>query len=247
MTDVRIGCSGFSYPDWRGTFYPQDLPERKWFEYYCSRFRTVELNVTFYRLPQPAAFDAWRRRSPPDFLFAVKGSRFITHVKRLLDPAGPLKIFFQRARRLENKLGVVLWQLPPSFGIDIKRLGIFLKQLDKYPVRDALEFRHESWLTKDVVELCREHNAALCTADWPRFLDEAPSTADFVYIRRHGEAGSYATRYSKDELQKDAARIKTFRGQKKDVYEYFNNDAFGYAPLNARELSDMIGRHRKSG
>jgi uncharacterized protein YecE (DUF72 family) len=247
MTDLRIGCSGFTYQDWRGNFYPEGLPERKWFEYYCTVFPTVELNVTFYRLPQPTAFDAWYVKSPPSFQFAVKGSRFITHVKRLLDPAGPVKLFFQRTLRLKEKLGVVLWQFPPSFAINIERLERFLEILRRYPVRTALEFRHESWITDDVVGLCREHNAGLCMADWPEFVNDLPVSAGFVYLRRHGAGGSYATRYSHEELERDAARIRKYLRQRHDVYVYFNNDAYGYAPENARELTAMLHGRRKGG
>lgn len=240
MPDLRIGCSGFAYQDWRGRFYPEDLPERKWFEHYCTAFSTVELNVTFYRLPQPAAFDTWHAKSPPGFLFSVKGSRYITHVRRLLNPAEPVKLFIQRALRLKEKLGVVLWQFSPSYKIDLRRLANFLKRLRAYPVRNALEFRHESWITEDVIGLCRERNAALCMADWPAFLDDLPAAADFVYIRRHGEGGSYATKYSSAQLKKDAERIRTYLKQGKDVFLYFNNDAYGYAPENAREIAAML-------
>jgi uncharacterized protein YecE (DUF72 family) len=209
-------------------------------------FPTVELNVTFYRLPQPAAFDTWYEKSPPYFLFSVKGSRFITHVKRLLNPAGPVNLFFQRALRLKEKLGVVLWLFAPSFTVNIERLQNFLKLLRNYPVRTALEFRHESWITDDVIELCREHNSCLCIADWPEFASDLPVTADFVYLRRHGEGGSYATRYSHGELATDAARIREDLRRKKDVYVYFNNDAYGYAVENARELMEMFRRRMKS-
>lgn len=246
MPDLRIGCSGFTYQDWRGRFYPQGLPERKWFEHYCTVFSTVELNVTFYRLPQPAAFDTWYEKSPSRFLFSIKGSRFITHVKRLLNPVGPVKLFFQRALRLKEKLGVVLWQFAPSFTVNIERLENFLKLLRKYPVRTALEFRHESWITDDVFGLCREHKAGLCMADRPEIVKELPVTADFVYFRRHGESGSYATRYSQRELATDAARIRQYLRRGKDAYIYFNNDAYGYAAENARELMEMFRRKMKS-
>ncbi len=240
MPDLRIGCSGFNYPGWRGNFYPADLPQKKWFEYYCRVFNTVELNVTFYRLPLASTFKKWHDETPEDFVFSLKGSRFITHIKRLIEPEEPLKLFFKRAMNLKNKLKVVLWQFPPSFKINTPRLKRFLKLLKKYSVRHTLEFRNESWISEDVVDLCRENNVSLCMADWPEFIDKLPVTSDFVYMRRHGTDGSYATSYSRAYLKKDAKRIKNYLRDKKDVYIYFNNDAFGYAPKNARELMEML-------
>ncbi|MEN8264622.1 MAG: DUF72 domain-containing protein [Nitrospirota bacterium] len=240
MPDVRIGCSGFSYSSWKGTFYPEKLARRKWLQHYCSVFSTVELNVTFYRLPAPATFDKWYQETPRDFTFSLKGSRFITHVKRLSVKEESLDLFFNGALRLKEKLKVVLWQFPPTFKINTERLINFLRLLGDYPVRNTLEFRHESWITSDVIDICKEHNTGLCMADWPVFIDEIPVTSDFVYIRRHGEGGSYDTCYSKAALRKDSKRIKDYLKDGKDVFIYFNNDACGYAPGNARELIDIL-------
>lgn len=240
MPELKIGCSGFHYWGWKGNFYPPDLPQKKWLDFYCKIFNTVELNVTFYRLPLASTFSKWHNETPSDFVFSIKGSRFITHIKRLLDPQEPLEIFFERALNLKEKLRVVLWQFSPSFKINIERLKFFLKLLKKYPVKNTLEFRHESWITEEVIDLCRKHNISLCTADWPEFIDELPVTSDFVYIRRHGKGGSYATCYSKAELKKDAKRIRNYLKNDKDVFIYFNNDAFGYAPKNAKELMEML-------
>ena len=240
MPELKIGCSGFNYGGWKGNFYPPDLPQKKWLDFYCKIFNTVELNVTFYRLPLASTFSKWHNETPSDFVFSIKGSRFITHIKRLLDPQEPLEIFFERALNLKEKLRVVLWQFSPSFKINIERLKFFLKLLKKYPVKNTLEFRHESWITEEVIDLCRKHNISLCTADWPEFIDELPVTSDFVYIRRHGKGGSYATCYSKAELKKDAKRIRNYLKNDKDVFIYFNNDAFGYAPKNAKELMEML-------
>lgn len=240
MPEIKIGCSGFNYWHWKGNFYPEDLPQRKWFEYYCKVFNTVELNVTFYRLPLQKIFDKWYKETPPEFVFSLKGSRFITHVKRLIDPEQPLELFFERILRLKEKLKVVLWQFSPGFKIDIGRLEYFLKLIKKYPAKNTLEFRHKSWITDDVINLCKEHDVSICMADWPEFIDDLPVTTDFVYIRRHGEGGSYATCYSKTELKKDAKRIKNYMKDKKDVFIYFNNDYHGYAPRNARELIKML-------
>lgn len=240
MPSLFIGCSGFSYPHWRGRFYPEDLPQSRWFDYYCSVFSSVELNVTFYRLLKPETFDGWREKSPPGFSFSVKGSRFITHVKRLLDPEEPLERFFEGVLRLEEKLGAVLWQFPPGFGRDTARLARFLSALARYPVRSALEFRDESWCTEEIRVLCRENGSALCMADWPPFINELPVTSNLVYIRRHGRGGSYAGRYSPDELNCDALRIRGYLNEGRDVRIYFNNDAHASAAENARELASIL-------
>ena len=240
MPEPRIGCSGFTYRHWKGNFYPHNLPQTQWLAYYCTVFKTVELNVTFYRLPLVKTFEKWHAETPADFAFSLKGSRFITHIKRLLDPEEPLDLFFERALRLKEKLKVVLWQFSPGFKIDLERLSRFLKFLGNYPVRNTLEFRNESWMTKKAIDLCRERNICLCMADWPAFLDDLPVTSDFVYIRRHGEGGNYATNYSQTALEQDARRIKRYVKSGKDVFIYFNNDFHGYAPRNARELTEML-------
>lgn len=179
-------------------------------------------------------------KHPRILLSLVKGGKFITHVKRLLEPEQPLELFFARALRLKKKLKVVLWQFSPGFKIELERLKKFLELLRQYPVRSTLEFRHESWITDKVIDFCKECNVGLCMADWPEFLNDLPATADFVYMRRHGKGGDYATCYSKAELKKDARRMKNFTKEGKDVFVYFNNDAYGYAPKNAQELMEMM-------
>ncbi len=240
MADLHIGCSGFNYPDWRGRFYPEGLPQREWFGHYCSIFRSVELNVTFYRLVKPETFSRWQRMTPANFSFSIKGSRFITHVKRLVDPEEPLDRFFDGALHLGDKLQVVLWQFPPGFACDMDRLERFLALLDRYPVRHTLEFRNETWCTAQVTALCRQHRAALCMADWPAFDNDLPITSDFVYLRRHGHQGNYATSYSSDELEADAHRIAGYLAQGLAVYIYFNNDINAHAPANALELAGLL-------
>jgi len=246
MPALFIGCSGFSYPHWRGRFYPAKLPLSRRFDFYCSVFSSIELNVTFYRLLKPATFDRWRLSSPPGFAFSVKGSRFITHVKRLMDPEAPLERFFEGVLRLEDKLKAVLWQFPPGFGRDAARLERFVAALEAYPVRNALEFRNESWLTEETFDLCRRTNTTLCLADWPPFIADLPLSADFVYLRRHGSGGNYASSYSPAELESDARRIRGYRDSGRDVHIYFNNDVHGYAPENARELTGLLGPGRNS-
>jgi uncharacterized protein YecE (DUF72 family) len=240
MPKYRIGCSGFLYDSWKGTFYPEELPHKKWLSFYVEKFNTVELNVTFYRLLKKEAFDRWYKETPPDFTFSLKGSRFITHVKKLKDVELPLSTFFNVTAPLMEKLEVVLWQLPPNLKVNLKNLEDFIEILRKYPVRHVFEFRHKSWITNKVFNLLSASNIAVCMADWPEFIDELPLTADFVYIRRHGEGGSYATNYTTEQLKRDAKRIKAYLKQDKDVYIYFNNDAFAYAPKNAMELRDIL-------
>jgi uncharacterized protein YecE (DUF72 family) len=240
MADLEIGCSGFSYSHWRGGFYPEKMPQKEWFHYYCSIFSTVELNVTFYRLPEPSTFEKWHKETPDDFVFSLKGSRYITHIKRIKEPEESLKIFFNNASKLKKKLRTVLWQFPPSFKADIERLHRFLRLLKKYPVRNTLEFRNESWITEETVSICKEFNVSLCMADSPDFVNDLPVTAGFVYIRRHGKESSRDTCYSKIDIKRDAERIKKYLKTKRDVFIYFNNDAFGCAPKNAQELIEQI-------
>lgn len=244
MATLRIGCSGFLYDDWRGNFYPENLSRTHWLEYYCTKFLTVELNVTFYRLPERETFAKWYSSTPEGFIFSLKGSRFVTHVKKLKDCAEPIEALFSRASVLKEKLGVILWQLPPSFEMDLERLKHFLETIRPYQARNTFEFRNKTWINKKVIDLLEKEDATLCMADWPEFLDELPLTADFVYIRRHGEGGSYATSYSTESLTKDVKRIRAYLRQKKGIFIYFNNDANGYAPKNAGELIRLIGKKR---
>ncbi len=245
VADLRIGCSGFLYDHWRKNFYPEDLSKSYWLEYYSKRFSTVELNVTFYRLPERETFTKWYLSTPEGFIFSLKGSRFITHVKKLKDCAEPIEAFFSRASLLKEKLGVILWQFPPNFSMELVRFKEFLEALRPYFMRNTFEFRNKTWINKKVIDLLEKEKAGLCTADYPEFLDKLPLTADFVYIRRHGEDGSYATSYSAESLKGDAKRIKAYLKQKKEVFIYFNNDAQGLAPRNAAELITLIDKKKK--
>ena len=242
--NIYIGTSGYHYSHWeRGVFYPPDLPKGKKLEYYTRFFNTVELNVTFYRLPQEKAFLSWHKRTPAHFLFAIKGSRFITHIKRLKDPYEALTRFFARATKLREKLGVVLWQLPPRYKSNPERLRNFCEALtpwDQY--RHAFEFRHPSWFNLEVYQILKSFKMSLCHADWPGLKIEIPTNFPFIYIRRHGppEERLYTGCYSIGEIQRDADFIKEQSNQGKDIFVYFNNDAFGYAVRNALELKKML-------
>lgn len=240
MPKYKIGCSGFLYDSWRGNFYNEFLPQRRWLFSYAEKLDTVELNVTFYRLLKKEAFERWHKETPPQFSFSLKGSRFITHIKKLKDVELPLSTFFNTTAPLMEKLEVVLWQLPPNFKVNLKNLEAFIEAIRPYPVRHVFEFRHKSWISKRVFKLLSGSNIAVCMADWPEFINELPLTADFVYMRRHGEFGSYATDYTTEQLKKDAKRIKAYLKLDKDVYVYFNNDAVGYAPKNAMELKGIL-------
>jgi uncharacterized protein YecE (DUF72 family) len=235
-----IGTSGFAYDDWEGVFYPEGLPKRQWLKYYSEVFSTVELNVTFYRLPRAETFKKWNDETPEGFSFSLKGSRFITHIKRLLEPQEPIQRFIDASKPLRAKTSVVLWQFPPGFGVDMERLRNFLSLLKPFGLRHCFEFRNETWLREDVFSLLSKAGASACMADWPPFIDELPVISDFVYIRRHGKGGSYATSYTDEELREDARRIRKYLKKGLDVYIYFNNDFSGYAPKNALTLKRLL-------
>lgn len=239
-----VGTSGFMYEHWGdGVFYPAGLSKSAWLEFYTEHFDTVELNVAFYRLPSEDAFRSWFRRTPDDFTFALKGSRFITHIKRLEDCRGPLKLYFKRARLLRDKLSVVLWQLPPRFKKDAPRLAGFVRALKGYrSTRHAFEFRDATWFDEEVYEILHGAGAALCMADWPRYDVKVPETADFVYLRRHGPEGGrlYTGCYPRSDLQRDAQAIKRWLAGGTDVYIYFNNDELGWAVKNALDVKRFI-------
>ncbi len=239
---LYIGTSGYSYKHWSGgVFYPAGLKQNKWLEYYCKHFNTVELNVTFYRLPKQVVFAGWDRRTPEGFVFAIKGSRFITHIKRLKVSAQPLKLMFERAKPLAKKIDVVLWQLPAGFKCDTERLSSFLRHLSKYKkFRHVFEFREASWFNNKIFQLLKKNNIAVCSADWPNCSRGLHLTADFVYIRRHGTGAKlYSGCYSNAQLKKDAKLISKQLSAERDVYIYFNNDAHGWAVENAKTLKKI--------
>src|SRR5687767_14193472 len=185
---LRIGCSGWQYKHWRGDFYPEDLPQKRWFEHYASVFDTVEINNSFYRLPEAETFAQWASRAPMRFLFAVKASRFLTHMKKLKDPEEPVERFFSRARALRRHLGPVLYQLPPGFKLDYPRLEHFLQILPR-DVRHVIEFRDPSWYADEVLALLERYSVALCLHDMPGSATERQRVGPFVYVRFHGASG----------------------------------------------------------
>ncbi len=234
-----IGTSGWHYDHWRLLFYPDRLPKAGWLEFYSRHFTTVELNNSFYRLPSEAAFANWRQSSPDGFVFAVKVSRFITHIKRLKDIEEPVKTFLGRARILEEKLGPLLYQLPPSMHRDDGRLDSFLSILPP-GMKHVLEFRHESWLDEGAFDLLRRYNVGLCVFDMPGLTCPLAATADFAYIRFHGSTGLYSSCYSDEELADWAGRLAGLAPEVKEVYIYFNNDAEAFAVRNALTLGNYL-------
>lgn len=238
---IFIGTSGYSYTHWgEGVFYPEGLKENKWLEYYCRFFNTVELNVTFYRLHQKNVFKGWNKRTPKDFLFVAKGSRYITHVKKLKDINEPLIRLFDLLKELREKLGVVLWQFPPGMKVDIKKLDNFCEKISKYKIRHAFEFRHPSWFNEEIYCLLKKYNFSLCIAHSPYWPLVEVVTSDFVYLRFHGGESLYGSNYSEKELKSWANKAKIWLSKGLDFYAYFNNDAYGYAVKNALRLKELL-------
>lgn len=240
MKPVRIGCSGWNYEDWRGGFYPQREPKRRWLELYARRFDTVEVNATFYRLPTRKATTAWAAQAPDGFTFAVKASRYLTHIRRLADAREGIALFYERLEPLidAGRLGPVLWQLPEQFHRDDKRLGEWLEALPAG--QHAIEFRHRSWFAKPVMDALRSRQVALTIGDHPRRpFQTTDATAPWRYVRFHYGARGRSGNYSRTELERWARRIAAWR-RSQQVWAYFNNDWRGYAPANARFLRSRL-------
>jgi uncharacterized protein YecE (DUF72 family) len=237
---ARIGTSGFCYPHWRGVFYPRDLHQARWLEYYQERFDTLEVNSTFYRLPKPETLLKWKQSVGPGFMFSLKASRLITHLKRLKDAEGALALFLGRAKILGNLLGPVLYQLPPSFKLDIGRLGAFLALLPE-GICHALEFRHPSWFIHEVRSLLIRQGVSFCIADGPD-AHQNPRwiTSETAYIRFHGPAWQRQPQYRIEQLAKWAERIEGYLKEGLNVFAFFNNDAHGFAVKNAEQLKRLL-------
>lgn len=242
MNRVYIGTSGWSYKEWRKHFYPADVPAKREFEFYATQFPTVEINATFYRLPTRKMVKGWRDKAPPGFVFAVKGSRFITHILKISGASKGLRKYFSRIKPLQKRIGPVLWQLPPFMKKNLERLKKFLKILPK-DYCHAVEFRHPSWYEgTDTFELLRKYNAAHANLSSLRMPMNLTVTADFVYIRFHGLEGGASHDYTRAELEPWAKFIRSQARAGKTVYAYFNNDLNVHAPDNARMLMEMTGK-----
>uniref|UniRef100_A0A7V4WLC7 DUF72 domain-containing protein n=1 Tax=Candidatus Caldatribacterium saccharofermentans TaxID=1454753 RepID=A0A7V4WLC7_9BACT len=239
LVTVRIGTSGWIYDHWKGVVYPENLPKRAWLAFYATLFDTVEINTSFYHLPKETALTRWYAETPPSFLFAVKASRYITHVKKLRDVEEPLALFFRRVELLKEKCGPLLFQFPPRFTFHREILVAFVARLASH-FRYVFEFRHPSFFCKEVYDLLRRHNIALCFADTPFFPYAEVVTASFVYLRLHGSRSLYTHCYDREELESWAEKIRSF-SRMGEVYCYFDNDYQGFAVQNAQELLKILG------
>jgi uncharacterized protein YecE (DUF72 family) len=240
--DIRIGTSGFHYKHWLGTYYPAGTKQGGMLEHYLQDFDTVELNNTFYQLPKESSFEAWRDATPPDFLYAVKGSRFITHMIKLKDAERGLINFLPRAELLGPKLGPILWQLPPGWKVNLERLESFLSVLPPEH-RYSFELRNPTWMTDEVFDLLRKYNAAYCIYELAGYQTPLEITADWTYIRLHGPtAFKYQGSYTDAQLGEWARRIRDWSRRMKAIYVYFDNDDSAYAVYNAMTLKRMVAK-----
>ena len=241
MAKIHIGTSGWNYKHWLGRFYPEKIRPADMLSFYLQHFSTVELNNSFYHLPSVKSFRNWHQTVPDNFIFAVKGSRFITHMKKLKAPKTSTRKFFTRVEKLEEKLGPILFQLPPHWKINVPRLGTFLERMPGQ-YRYAFEFREQSWFTERVYELLRQHQAALCIYHMSGYETPMEVTANFVYVRFHGAQSTYGGSYSESQLKAWAERIAYWREQGKEVFAYFNNDPEAHAIANAKSLARFLGQ-----
>jgi uncharacterized protein YecE (DUF72 family) len=242
---LMVGTSGWCYKHWgHGTFYPDGLNQKNWLSFYSERFLTVEINNTFYNTPKEHVFTKWRDTVPRGFIFSVKMNKFVTHNVKLKDPALHLERFFKPCSALGDKLGPILFQFGGSFSIKPERLKVALEYIKRQPyVKEpklVFEFRNLDNLTDEVIAMLKAHNAALCFSDYPGAVTTGPVTADLIYIRRHGPADTYSSRYDRNRLEEDAACIRNWLQKGKDVYVYFNNDVDGFAVQNAAELLNLL-------
>jgi uncharacterized protein YecE (DUF72 family) len=245
---LRIGCSGWNYKSWRGRFYPTELPASAWLRHYVGQFDTVETNATFYRLPARETFASWRDQTPEGFVMAIKASRYLTHLKRLIDPEEPVARLFDRAAGLGTRLGPVLYQLPASMARDDDRLARLLAVLPAQlvvedggtvPLQHVFEFRHPSWYVDETFARLADHGATLCLHDMAGSAIDASGVGPFTYVRFHGAAGKYHGSYHDDVLAGWARRLAAEWRAGRDVYGYFNNDPDAVATHDARRLRDM--------
>jgi uncharacterized protein YecE (DUF72 family) len=237
----RIGTSGWIYRHWHGVFYPETLAQEHWYPYYAAHFDTVEINYSFYRLPSEAAFDRWHAQAPAGFLYSVKANRYLTHLKRLKDVEVPLERFLSRVRRLGDKLGAILWQLPPRWPADPARLRSFAALLP-LELHHVFEFRDPSWFTPAVYDVLREFDLGFCIFHMPGITCPLWVTGQVIYLRFHGTAAEYCGRYDEQGLAPWAGRIQEWLADGHIVYAYFNNDTWGHAIQDALLLRRLVGQ-----
>lgn len=236
---IRIGCSGWVYRHWRGRFYPAKLPTKRWFAHYAESFDTVEINNSFYRLPKPETFDGWRRQAPAGFCYAVKANRFLTQAKKLKDCAEPIQRMMASFRHLGDRLGPILYQLPPRFRVNLERLESFLRLVPRDAI-NVFEFRDKSWYADEVLALLAAHGASFCAHDMPALESPRIATGPIAYLRFHGGTGKYVGRYDEAQLLAQADWIVEQARSGRAVWAYFNNDIDGAAVDDALTLKAMV-------
>jgi uncharacterized protein YecE (DUF72 family) len=241
MEAIRIGCSGWNYRHWRGPFYPDKLPARDWFAFYAEHFDTVEINNSFYRLPKAETFAKWRDQAPADFCYAVKANRFLTQAKKLKDCAEPLGRMMAPFRALGDRLGPILYQLPPRFRINLERLDDFLTLAPK-DVANVFEFRDPSWYTDATYALLESHGASLCVHDMQGSASERFAVGPIAYLRFHGGAGKYWGRYSDGDLLAWTDWVVSQARAGRPVWAFFNNDLEAHAIDDALTLKAMVAQ-----
>jgi uncharacterized protein YecE (DUF72 family) len=239
VSQIHVGCSGWSYKHWRGIFYPEGLPQRLWFDRYAEEFDTVEINNSFYRLPQPETFEKWRDRAPPGFCYAVKANRYLTQAKKLNECEEPLQRMMTAVRHLGDRLGPMLYQLPPTLKCNLERLESFLRILPK-DVTSVFEFRDKSWYVPETYALLDRYGASFCVHDMSSAASERIAVGPIVYVRFHGGVGKYWGRYSDEVLLSWTDWILNQAREGRAVWCYFNNDIHGHAIEDARTLKSMI-------
>lgn len=236
---IHVGCSGWVYKHWRGLFYPEGLPQKRWFARYAEEFDTVEINSSFYRLPLESTFDAWQSKAPPGFRYAVKVNRFITHMKKLLDCEAEVDRFIALARRLGSKLGPLLYQLPPSLHKNVERLDAFLARLPT-DLEQVVEFRHKSWHEEEVLAALDRHGIGFVAHDLKGLVSPRWASGRTAYVRFHGTGGKYWGRYSDEDLLRWTDWLLEQARSGRSCWCYFNNDIHGHAIEDARTLKSMV-------
>lgn len=237
---IYIGTSGFSYDNWKGEFYPENISKKDWLEFYAQKFNSLEINSSFYHLPKKKTFSNWAGKTPENFVFSIKASRYITHLKKLADPQEPLTRLVDSAKELGNKLGSFIFQLPGNLKKDTEKLDNLLKAAKEMKIKAAFEFRDESWFDEEVYSLLEAYGSGVVISSSPKFPYHEKITGNICYIRLHGREKLYHSSYSRQELKKFASIAEDCRKKGIDTYIYFNNDALGHAFRNALALQELV-------
>jgi len=237
--NVLIGTSGWHYKHWKGTFYPDKTKDSEQLNYFIQKFKTVELNNSFYRLPAIETFRNWYAATPHDFIFSVKGSRYISHLKKLILDKQAVDEFLDHVTHLKEKLGPILFQLPPRWEVNVERLSTFVSYLPKNQ-QFTFEFRNSTWYTEEVYQVLRQHHCAFCIYELAGHQSPEVVTANFIYIRLHGPGDKYQGSYTDKALKDWAKKCKNWQQNGKDIYVYFDNDQAGYAAFNAQKLLELL-------